>query len=106
MKRTLDKLTIVNIFPPTDLLIATAEVVANPNAIHPVLVAEVDGPTATEGRIWQREVDAYVRCKAILNRDLKILYLLVWGNANQQCKTSSRVSKITKYYHQTATLLS
>ena len=48
MKRTLDKLTIVNIPPPTDLSMASAAVATDLNAITPVLArAEVVGHTAT-----------------------------------------------------------
>jgi len=45
-----------------------------------------DGATATEKRIWEKEIDEYVKEKAKLKQNVKALYSLVWG----QCSDAMR----------------
>jgi len=40
-----------------------------------------DAPNALEQRIWEMEVDEYVKQKNILTMNLKTLYSLIWGQA-------------------------
>ena len=63
MKRTIDAMEKVNIRQPEDLP-------SNPP------------PTATQKRIWEKEVDEFTKRREILNRNLENFYSLLWGSAN------------------------
>jgi hypothetical protein len=51
--------------------------------------------TKTETRIWEKEVDEYVRKKTYLNKYLKTLYSLVWGQCTDFMRT--RIEVLDKY---------
>ena len=48
----------------------------------PVIVAPTDPPddaTKTDGKIWEKEIDAYVKKKDHIEENVKTLYSLNWG---------------------------
>ena len=93
VKRSIDKLKVVEIPTPPDLPVAVPAVEATdtdfttvpPTPGTPAIDA-IPGPTPTEKRIWEREVDEYMKRKQILARNLENLYPLVWG----QCEIGLR----------------
>eukprot|EP00978_Attheya_sp_CCMP212_P037164 scaffold173586_cov64-Attheya_sp.AAC.2 len=44
------------------------------------------GASATVTRIWEKEVDEYVKQKSYLKQNMKILYALVWGQCTDVMK--------------------
>ena len=77
VKRTVDGLTRITITVPTDLPTATTVIVvivADPLAVPPwpaiLVVPAVPTTTATERRIWECEVDNYVRSEKTLDGSL------------------------------------
>ena len=102
VKRSIDQLAVATIPRPNDLPVATPAipaVPADPTAVPPVLgspaVPAVPGPTQTEERIWQREVDDYVKRVSTLERNLENLYSLIW----LQCEPAmqDKIKTLTNY---------
>eukprot|EP00978_Attheya_sp_CCMP212_P006553 scaffold15183_cov61-Attheya_sp.AAC.2 len=59
------------------------------NMCLPTLVPPSDpatGASATVKRIWEKEVDEYVKQKSYLNQNMKTLYALVWGQCTDVMK--------------------
>ena len=93
VKRSIDKLTIIDTPAPVELPVATLAVPATPtdySTIPPTPGTpgseEILPPTPTQKRIWEREVDEYMKRKGILDRNLENLYPLLWG----QCEIGLR----------------
>jgi hypothetical protein len=51
--------------------------------------------TLTEKRIWEKEVDGYVRKKSYLDENLKTLYSLIWGQCTNVMR--ARVEALDNY---------
>ena len=86
VKRSIDKLKQVDIPPSRDLPVATPAVLAAPTDFSTTpptpatpAVKEIPAPTPTGKRIWEREVDEYMKRSSVLARNLENLYPLVWG---------------------------
>ena len=85
VKRSIDKLKVIDIPTPPDLPVVTPAVEATdtdyttvPLAPGTPAVEATPGPTPTGKRIWEREVDEYMKRKQVLARNLENLYPLVW----------------------------
>ena len=83
VKRSIDKLKQVEIPPPRDLPVATPAVLATPTDFSTTpptpatpAIEEVLAPTPTEKRIWEREVDEFMKRRTVLARNLENLYPL------------------------------
>ena len=86
VKRSIDKLKIINILKPVKLPVATPAVAPTPTAYSDIPLTpgtigseEILPPTLTEKRIWEREVDEYMKRKQIFDRNLENLYPFLWG---------------------------
>ena len=89
MKRSVDQLRIITIPPPADLPEPTQEIPADPGdpcvdpSIPPTpLIPTTQRLTKTEERIWQKEVDEYMKRRYMLDRNLENLYSLIWGQCD------------------------
>ena len=85
VKCSIDKLRIIDIPAPPNLSAATPAVEATEidfSTVPPTpgtpAVEATPAPTPTEKRIWEREVDEYMKRKQVLARNLENLYPLVW----------------------------
>ena len=102
VKRTIDQLKMINLPVPAELPVAAPavpEVIADPTAVPPIIgtpaIPAVPAPTPTEVRIWQREVDNYVKRQGTLERNLENLYSLIW----LQCEPAmqDKVKTVSNY---------
>ena len=97
VKRSIDPLYVIDIPQPSNLKTATPKAPADPGdpTVTPPIsptpsILVTPGPTQTEERIWQKEVDEFMRRRQILVRNLENLFALLWGQCEKPLQEKLR----------------